>query len=340
MTVKFPAEWEPQDGVLLAWPHAATDWGPVLQRVEPVFIRLVQEISDQQRVLLVTEDAPQLEKKLRARFIDLNRVTLVQQPLNDTWCRDFGPLTVLTDSGPRLQNFNFNGWGGKFPAERDNAVTEALHRQGLLQGALDSHLLVLEGGSIESDGCGTLLTTSRCLLNPNRNPGWSRAKIEDTLCRILGARRILWLEHGHLVGDDTDAHIDTLARLAPKDTIVHVACDDATDEHFLPLSRMAEELNAFRTAANKPYRLLPLPWPQACLDEQGRRLPATYANFLIINEAVLVPTYGVPQDNAALAVIGEAFPHRRIIGINCSDIIRQGGSLHCLTMQLPQGVLP
>ncbi len=340
MAVKLPAEWEPQDGVLLAWPHAATDWAPILHRVEPVFVRLVREISRRERVLLITEDASGLKKKLQTRSIDLERVTLAQQPLNDTWCRDFGPLTILTDSGPRLQNFIFNGWGGKFPAERDNAVTETLHRQGLLQGALDSRPLVLEGGSIESDGRGTLLTTSRCLLHPNRNPELSRIQIEDTLRRTLGAQRVLWLENGHLIGDDTDAHIDTLARLAPKDTIVHLACDDVTDEHYLPLARMAEELAAFRTASNTPYRLLPLPWPRSCFDEQGRRLPATYANFLIINKAVLVPTYGVPQDKAALKVIGEAFPHRQIIGINCSEIIRQGGSLHCLTMQLPQGVLP
>jgi agmatine deiminase len=198
----------------------------------------------------------------------------------------------------------------------------------------------LEGGSIESDGCGTLLTTSQCLLNPNRNPDLNSEQIEKELRDTLGCQRILWLHHGHLLGDDTDAHVDTLARLAPNDTILYVVCDDPRDEHYPALSRMAEELAAFRTEAGQPYRLLPLPWPAARFDDDGQRLPATYANFLIINGAVLVPTYDDPQDAQALITVGAAFPDREIIGIDCSAIILQHGSLHCLTMQLPQGVLP
>lgn len=340
MTVRLPAEWEPQDGVLLAWPHPETDWAPLLHRVEPVFIQLAQEISRHEQLLIATVDASTLKSKLHQAGLDMSRITLAQVPLDDTWCRDFGPITVVSESGPCLQDFVFNGWGNKFSATRDSAINETLQRQGFLSGPLVSHSLVLEGGSIESDGCGTLLTTSRCLLNPNRNPDLSREQIEAELQRLLGGQRILWLENGHLVGDDTDAHIDTLARLAPKDTIIYVACDDPLDEHYQPLALMAAELAGFRTATGSPYRLLPLPWPQACFDEDGRRLPATYANFLVINGAVLVPTYGVPQDSTALEIISEAFTDRQIIGIDCSEIIRQGGSLHCLTMQLPQGVLP
>jgi agmatine deiminase len=199
--------------------------------------------------------------------------------------------------------------------------------------------LILEGGSIESDGKGTILTTAECLLNPNRNPHLSRQEIEEELLSLLGAEEVLWLENGYLAGDDTDSHIDTLARFAPDDTILYVACDDPDDEHFESLKAMREELETFRTRDDKPYRLLPLPWPQARHDENGQRLPATYANFLVINGAVLVPTYDDPSDATALKIIAKAFPGRKIIGIDCLPLIEQHGSLHCVTMQMPKGVL-
>jgi agmatine deiminase len=198
---------------------------------------------------------------------------------------------------------------------------------------------MLEGGAIESDGAGTILTTTECLLNPNRNPHLQQREIEAQLGQLLGAQHFLWLEHGYLAGDDTDSHIDTLARLCPNDTIAYVFCDDPGDEHYAALQRMAEQLRTFRTADDRPYRLLPLPWPQACYGPSGERLPATYANFLIINGAVLVPTYDCAQDETALKVIAQAFPDRKIIGIDCSPLILQHGSLHCVTMQLPRGVL-
>ena len=200
--------------------------------------------------------------------------------------------------------------------------------------------LILEGGSVESDGKGTLLTTRECLLSPNRNPHLDQAAIEQELARCLGADHFLWLAHGYLAGDDTDSHIDTLARLAPDDTILYVHCDDPEDEHFPALAAMEKELAAFRTKGGKPYRRLPLPWPKARFDGEGNRLPATYANFLIINHAVLVPTYRDPKDSEALAVVAEAFPGREVIGIDCLPLIFQHGSLHCITMQLPEGVLP
>ena len=199
--------------------------------------------------------------------------------------------------------------------------------------------LVLEGGSIESDGAGTLLITAACLLSPNRNPHLSREQIESLLKEQLGVERILWLHRGWLAGDDTDSHIDTLARLCPDDTILYTACDDPADEHFEELAAMKRELEGLRSRENRPYRLIPLPFPAAKQGLDDERIPATYANFLIINGAVLVPTYEDRHDAAALAAVGLSFPGREIIGINCSSIILQHGSLHCLTMQLPKGVL-
>ena len=340
MTVRLPAEWEPQDGVLLAWPHKSTDWAPVLAEVEPVFLRLTEVISHYEQVVISTVNASALSTKLQAAGIDMAQVTLAQVPFDDTWCRDFGPITTLVDGSPRLQDFVFNGWGNKFDAMQDNAVNGLLDQQGIYAAPLTIQNLILEGGSIESDGKDTLLTTSQCLLNTNRNPDLDKIQIEAELRRLLGCERVLWLEHGHLLGDDTDAHVDTLARFAPNDTILYVACDDPADEHYPALRRMEKELATFRTASGEPYRLLPLPWPGAKFDAEGQRLPATYANFLIINGAVLVPTYNDPQDDKALATVGTAFPNRDVIGIDCSTVILQHGSLHCLTMQLPQGVLP
>lgn len=335
-TRRLPAEWEPQAAVLLAWPHPATDWEPVLPEVEPVFANLAAAISRRAAALVVAPDPERARGRIAAAGADMARVRFVQEDTNDTWTRDYGPLTVFTPRGPLLLDFGFNGWGLKFAADLDNQVTRRLHAAGAFgRLPLRSPHLVLEGGSLESDGRGTLLTTSACLLNPNRNPGLTRGQIERKLLSLFGARRLLWLDHGHLEGDDTDAHIDTLARLAPDDAIVHVACDDAADPHFPSLRAMTEDLRRFRTAAGQPYRLLPLPWPAAKFDPEGNRLPATYANFLVLNGAVLVPTYRDPADAAALAVIGRAFPGYEIIGLDCLPLILQHGSLHCVTMQLP-----
>jgi agmatine deiminase len=248
---------------------------------------------------------------------------------------------VGPDGAPRLLDFIFNAWGGKFDASLDNQLSAALHRQGLFGTTPLQHIdMVFEGGSIDSDGCGTLLTTTQCLLAETRNPGWTKENIEDRLQQLLGAQRILWLEHGMLMGDDTDSHVDMLARFCSRDTICYTHCDDSHDDHYGPLAKMAEELAEFRQANGNPYRLLPLPWPQAKHAVDGRRLPASYANFLVINDAVIVPTYGDPADEAALQVIGQAFPGREVIGINSLPLIHQSGSIHCATMQLPAGVLP
>lgn len=237
-------------------------------------------------------------------------------------------------------DFGFNGWGLKFPANFDNLISKRLKQQGVLLPNLNTIGLVMEGGSLESDGLGTILTTSECLLSPNRNPQLDRSEIEQALSSLVGAKRVLWLNNGWLAGDDTDSHVDTLARICPDNTIVYQACDHPLDEHYEPLKLMEVELKAFTAPDGSPYRLFPLPLPKARFDEQAHRLPATYANFLVINGAVLVPTYCDPEnDSKALDSIGKAFPGREIVAIDCLPLLEQHGSLHCVTMQLPQGVL-
>ncbi|SNB46154.1 agmatine/peptidylarginine deiminase [Geobacter sp. DSM 9736] len=342
MKNRLPAEWEVQDGVLLAWPHEETDWAGILQEVEPVFVELVRQIALTEQVVLAVADKSYVDRKLRKADVEMQNVRMYRVASNDTWSRDFGPITIRQGDGSlRLLDFGFNGWGLKFAACHDNLITKRLSLLGAF-GKVPVTVpgVVLEGGSIESDGAGTILTTAQCLLNENRNPHMSRLDVEELFRRLLGAEQILWLEHGYLAGDDTDSHIDTLARLCPEDTILYVKCDDPSDEHYPALTAMEKELREFRTRDGESWRLIPLPWPKAAFDSAGNRLPATYANFLIINDAVLVPTYRDPRDNEALHAVAAAFPGRRIVGIDCLPLIQQHGSLHCVTMQLPKGVLP
>lgn len=336
-TRRLPAEWEPQSAVQLTFPHADTDWADVLDEVLPCFVEIAETISRYQPVLVVCRDAAATRVLLKnARPENL---LLAECDSNDTWARDHGGITVLDSSSgteqPLVLDFVFNGWGLKFPADRDNLITRRLHEQGVFSAPIAHGGMVLEGGGIESDGQGTLLTTAECLLSPNRNPHLSREQIEAHLKTVFGLDRVLWLHHGYLAGDDTDSHIDTLARLCSPDTIAYVRCTDPTDEHHEALQKMEAELQNFRTSSDQPYRLVPLPWPDACFDSEGHRLPATYANFLIINGAVLVPTYAVPQDATALGIFKTIFPDRDIIGIDCRPLILQHGSLHCVTMQYP-----
>ncbi len=342
LPVRMPAEWEPQDGVLMAWPHEESDWAPYLRDTEAVFSDIICAVSRFEKVVLVVPPgrAAAVKSRLTSDGAVSDRLILFEVPGNDTWARDFGPIFILENDLPRLLDYGFNGWGLKFPADRDNRINRRLHALGAFgKIPMDTPGLILEGGSIETDGRGTLLTTSQCLLEPNRNPHLDRTGIESALGRRLGFDRFLWLESGFLEGDDTDAHIDTLARFGPGDTIVHIACDDPGDSHYPALTAMARELGDFRTRDGAPYRLIPLPCPGARTDDGGERLPATYANFLVINGAVLVPTYNDARDRQALDTVASAFPEREIIGIDCSTLILQHGSLHCVTMQLPEGVL-
>jgi agmatine deiminase len=337
ITRRLPAEWTPQSAVQLTFPHAGTDWAEVLDTVLPCFIQIAVTISRFEPVLIVCPQAEELRRRFPARLPE--NIRFFETPSNDTWARDHGAITVFDNDQPVLLDFMFNGWGLKFPADRDNRITRNLWEAGLLRGRHRYPGMVLEGGAIESDGQGTLLTTAECLLSPNRNPHLSKIQIEKRLKSLFGLEQVLWLHHGYLAGDDTDSHIDTLARLCSPDTIAYVRCDDPDDEHYAALQAMERELHTFRTLAGKAYRLVPLPWPDACFDSDGHRLPATYANFLIINGAVLMPTYDVPQDTEALQIIKLLFPGREIIGIDCRPLILQHGSLHCVTMQYPAGVV-
>jgi agmatine deiminase len=342
-SVQFLPEWAPQSGVMLTWPHAHSDWQPFLKQVEPVFCDIAFHVSLQEQVLICCWDQAHSEHVsncLKERGLDLAQVRLQIAPSNDTWARDHGPITVLKQGQALLLDFTFNGWGNKYDAKLDNAITRHLYSLSAFgDAAFESIDMVMEGGSLESDGLGTLLTTSRCLLSPQRNPSLDREQIAQRLQLLLGIERILWLEQGHLAGDDTDSHIDTLARFCSPDTICYVSCDDPEDEHFEALQAMATELQQFRQTNGEPYKLIALPMTNPILNEDGVRLPATYANFLIINNAVLVPTYEDEHDALALQRLGECFPEREIIAINCKPLIEQYGSLHCVTMQLPQGVL-
>lgn len=338
---RLPAEWEPQAAVLMAWPHTGTDWAPVLRQVRPVFAAIGAAITRRAHLLLVVPpgDDGSAAAALARAGADLLRITFFAVPTNDTWTRDYGPLTVVSRAGPWLLSFAFNGWGLKFAANLDNQVTRRLHAAGAFgRVPLREVPMVLEGGSIDSDGAGTLLTTTACLREANRNPALSPRDLEWQLQQATGARRVLWLEHGCLEGDNTDGHIDTLARFAPGDAIVYTACRAPRDSHYRHLQAMHREICGLRTLAGKPYRLFPLPWPQPKRARDGHRLPATYANFLIVNGAVLVPTYRDPADAAALAVIRQAFPGYEVTGIDCLPLLVQHGSLHCLTMHMPPGV--
>jgi len=337
-TRRLPAEWEVQSAVQFTFPHSGTDWAGMLDRVIPCFVQVIETVSRYEPVVVVCCDAEATGAVLRQ--VDPQRLHLFQLPSNDTWARDHGGITVLEEGRPLVLDFFFNGWGLKFPADQDNLITGRLTARGVFGTAqVQAGGLVLEGGAIESDGAGTLLTTAECLLSPNRNPHLTKAAIENRLMELLGLERVLWLHHGYLAGDDTDSHIDTLARFCCPATIAYVQCTDPTDEHYEALQAMETELRAFRTAKDEPYRLIPLPMPTAIYDDEGQRLPATYANFLIINGAVLVPTYGVPEDSVALQRLRPLFPDRELIGIDCRPLIQQHGSLHCISMQYPAGVV-
>ena len=333
----LPAEWHRQQMVQLTWPHEGTDWNYMLAEVEACFLEIAKAISKRERVLVVAPDTDAVGKQLEEAGARMQNITLFQCETNDTWARDHAFITLLGDNVPHYVDFCFNGWGRKFEASLDNAINGKLYDAGIVKGEYeDCTSLVLEGGSIESDGKGTILTTSQCLLAPHRNQPMERDDIEKCLKRMLHADRVLLLDYGNLIGDDTDGHVDTIARLAPNDTIVYMQCTDKNDAQHDDLAGMERQISELRTAEGKPYRMLALPSPSPIHDEEGERLPATYANFLVINGAVLYPTYAQPENDAKAAeVLKEAFPSLEIVGIDCRALIKQHGSLHCVTMQYP-----
>lgn len=334
----MPAEWHRLQMVQLTWPHEGTDWNYMLGEVEKCYTELAKAISLRLQLLVVAPDVKKVKETLEKGGANMNNVILFECDTNDTWARDHAFITILGDSVPHYVDFCFNGWGRKFKADLDNAINGKLYDAGIVKGEYeDCTSFVLEGGSIESDGKGTILTTSQCLLAPHRNQPMEKEEIEKCLKKMLHAERVLWLNHGNLIGDDTDGHVDTVARLAPNDTIVYMQCSDENDAQYADLKAMEEEIAELRTAEGKPYRMIPLPSPAPIHDEDGERLPATYANFLIMNNCILYPTYAQEEnDRKAAVALGKAFPGHEIVGIDCRALIKQHGSLHCVTMQYPR----
>lgn len=332
---KFPAEWEKQSFLQLTFPHGKSDWSYLLDEVTTCFVEIIETVARFQNVLVVCDNV----ERVKSFFSSTQNIFFVQVESNDTWTRDHGGITVIENGNAIIHDFIFNGWGNKFDAGLDNQITKKLDDKGVFENCyLKTNDFVLEGGSLESDGKGTILTTSACLLSKNRNEHLSKVQIEQLLKENFGAKRILWLNNGYLAGDDTDSHIDTLARYSDEKTIVYVGCEDPEDKHFEALQHVKIELQQFRDFEGNPYKLVEVPLPDACFDADGNRLPATYVNFTIINCAVVVPVYGVSQDEEALKILQSCFPNRKVIGLNCRVLIEQHGSLHCVTMQYPEQV--
>lgn len=344
----MPAEWEPSGAVLVAWPHINTDWAYMLPEVEKCYDEMVHAISRHAIAIVIAPDTTAISKRLAD--IPADKIIFFDTPTNDTWTRDYGVITTINADGSYVLNdFAFNAWGGKFQWNLDNGVTKRMVDAGLLRGVYNDCLdFILEGGSIESDGRGTILTTAECLLNANRNAkilaAGGRKAIEDKLRETLGAQHIVWVESGAMIGDDTDSHIDTLARLAPHDTIVYTSAFsdiEHPDEQTELLRDFVDSMSSLRTIDGKPFNLIELPLPDAIYDEDGERIPATYANYLVLNDAILMPTYGQPQkDFTAGQMLKIAYPDHIIEPVDCRALIKQHGSLHCATMQLPKEILP
>ncbi len=332
LTLRLPAEFEEQSFVQLIFPHADSDWAPYLEEASQTFVNIATAIARFEHCLVVCDDI----ERVKAYFSSTENIDFVECETDDTWARDCSGITVIEEGKPTVIDFTFTGWGDKFDASLDNAMTAKIAKY--YGAAYKKERLILEGGGIESNGEGLLLTTTECLLNPNRNVKLTQKfEIEYILKEVFGTKKVLWLDHGYLAGDDTDSHIDTLARFADRETILYVQCQDKDDEHYEALSRMERELQALRDLEGNPFKLIALPMTDAIFYDE-ERLPATYANFLIVNGAVIVPIYSDRHDKEALAAIQKAFPEREIVGVECSVLIRQHGSLHCVTMQFPEKV--
>lgn len=323
------AEFEEQSFTQIIFPHAKSDWAEYLQEAQETFINIINAITKYQECLVVCDDS----QSVKSRFSDTQNLYFVEYETNDTWARDCSALCIEEDNTTKMLDFTFTGWGEKFEASKDNAMSSAIKR------CYDKELkkvdLILEGGAVETNGVDTILTTSECMLNKNRNASLKKDQMTKKLQEEFGMSRILYLNHGYLAGDDTDSHVDTLARFIDENTIMYVQCNDESDEHYKELKLMQEELQAFSQTYD--FKLIPLPMSDACYFE-GERLPATYANFLFVNGAVLVPIYGVKQDEEALEIFRKTFPTKEIVGINCFSLIKQHGSLHCVTMNFAAGV--
>lgn len=344
-SLRLPAEWEPQEAVQLTWPHPDTDWYE-LDKVIECYCAVARAIQRFTRLIIVTRDIAECKADIAGVASagldapDINAVRFYEIPLNDTWARDHGGISMAGPEGEKyVYDFVFNGWGLKFHADKDNLITRKMALLGAFADdvvRIDMTPFVLEGGSIDSDGAGTLLTTHDCLASVNRNEQYDDAELEDIIKNTFGLKRILWLKDVELAGDDTDSHIDIFARFCSEDTIAYISCDDPSDVNYLPLKGMEKQLKQFRTLDGKPYNLVPLPLPEPLyLDDY--RLPASYANFLITNGGVLVPGCNSPEDEVVKEILSGVFPDREVVVTDCRPLLSGHGGLHCITMNYPKG---
>ena len=323
------AEFEEQSFTQIIFPPRESDWSEYLEEAEENFANIIHAIIKYQKCLVVCDDL----HRVQSRFEMHENLYLVEQTTNDSWARDCSALCVEDEGEVELLDFTFTGWGSKFEARKDNAMSASIANN--YSKPLRTIDMILEGGGVESNGEGTILTTTECMLNPNRNAHLSKEQTDALLKEAFGATKILYLNHGYLAGDDTDSHIDTLARIVAHDTIMYVKCDDKEDEHYEELALMEQELEVI--SQEHGFKLIALPMSSAVYFEE-ERLPATYANFLFVNGAVLVPIYNVEEDEEALSIFRATFPNRDIVAIDCSVLIRQHGSLHCVTMNFAKDV--
>jgi agmatine deiminase len=336
---RMPAEWEPHAATWLAWPHNLETWPGKFAPIPAIYVEMLCALSRSEQVNLCVNNAEttaHVRQLLTQAQVDLSRVTLYDIPTNDTWARDHGPIFVTRRHDGRTElaitDWIFNSWGEKYgPWDLDDVVPQRIAvRFGL---PLFEPGIVLEGGSIDVNGCGTLLTTEACLLNPNRNPSLTRSEIEEYLCAYLGVSKILWLGDG-IEGDDTDGHVDDLARFVNPSTVVCVVEDDPADTNYAVLQDNFSRLQKMTDQEGRPLHVVPLPMPEP-IEHEGNRLPASYANFYIANSVVLVPTYACANDQRALTILQELFPTREIVGIPCADLVWGLGAIHCVTQQQP-----
>lgn len=368
--IRLKAEWEKQRAILLSFPHANSDWASHIDEARACFAEIIRAITQFEKVIICldTQDLQGFEFLQNEFARDFANTAITAQNIhtfcfsalklseaitiafvrtNDTWARDFGVISLesINPKNPPkniLLNFCFNGWGLKYSANFDNQINTNLKKMKILKDTMHTIDFVLEGGSIDTDGAGTLLTTSACLLEPNRNPSLSKSQIQSKLKKTLGISRVLWVDFGYLRGDDTDSHIDMLARFVDRQTIAYVGCDDTNDEHYEELAKMQAQLKSFRQTNGKPYKLIRLPFVSAIYEssddsassDKKERLPASYANFLFVNGGLLVPTYDDKNDKKAIGILSDALPHLRVVGVNARTLIKWHGSLHCITMQL------
>lgn len=338
----LPAEWQPQEQVLLTWPHATMDWHDTLAQLELEYLDIARAVVQFEPLTILCHDPDHqrhVEKLLQqAKLPTTSDIRCIAIATNDIWIRDYGPLTVRNTLQQRVHlDFEFNAWGGKYAHDKDQHVTTALATHGVIdQRSTQKINFILEGGSIDVNEQGQLLTTTRCLLSNTRNSTLNQAEVEQHLKNYLGVKQVLWLHEGALSGDDTDSHIDMLARFTEHDAILYTSCSNMHDPNYAALQRMRNELIALCQQQQLAYPLIELPIPSAVYAQDGTRLPASYTNFLIINDAVLVPIYGDKEaDQYACAQIQMAFPQRKIIPRHSRYLIEQFGSIHCATMQIP-----